>query len=133
MNIISEAIKAKPNSAVLEWLERNSRALYLTSITIEELRFGALMMPKGRKRNALEEWINSLSATFSQKNLSFDTQAGEICASFHEKAISGGRVSNIEDLMVASIAKREGFCIATRNVRDFEYLDIGLVNPLEAS
>ncbi len=130
-NVISEAIKADPNPVVLVWLEQNSRSLYLTSITIEELRFGALMLPKGKKRKALEAWIDSLSADFSQKILSFDTPATEICAGFHEKAISSGKTPSIEDLMIASIAKREGLCIATRNVKDFEYLDIELVNPFK--
>lgn len=130
-NIISEAIKADPNPAVLAWLEQNSRALYLTSITIEELRFGALMLPKGKRRKALEEWIDSLSAGFSQKIFSFDALAAEICAGFHEKAISSGKTPSIEDLIIASIAKRKGFCLATRNVKDFEYLDIDLVNPFE--
>lgn len=130
-NIISEAIKADPNPAVLAWLEQNSCALYLTSITIEELRFGALMLPKGKRRKALEEWIDSLSAGFSQKIFSFDAPAAEICAGFHEKAISSGKTPSIEELIIASIAKREGLCLATRNVKDFEYLDINLVNPFE--
>lgn len=131
-NIISEAIKAKPDPNVTTWLEKNSRTLYLTSITIEELRFGALMMPKGKKRKALEEWIDSLSIAFYQKILSFDARAAETCAIFHERAISNGRTPSIEDLMIASIAQSEGLAVATRNVKDFEYLDIDLANPFEA-
>lgn len=131
-NIISEVIKAKPDPNAIAWLDRNSRMLYLTSITLEELRFGALMMPMGKKRKALEEWIDSLSVVYSQKILSFDAPSAEICASFHEKAVSLGRTPSIEDLMIASIAQKEGFCVATRNMKDFEYLDIDLVNPFEA-
>ena len=131
-NVISESIKPSPNSAAISWLESNSKSLYLTSITIEELRFGALMMPKGKKRKVLEGWIDSLSQTFSRKILSFDIQAAEVCAKFHEKAISSGRTPTIEDLMIAAIAKCNGCIVVSRNVKDFEYLDIEVINPFDA-
>lgn len=130
-NVISESIKAKPNKAAIEWLSEHSRTLYLTSITIEELRFGELMMPKGKKRTALQEWIDSLIQQYSSSILDFDATAAEICATFHERAISAGFSPSIEDLMIASIAKTNDAVVVTRNVKDFEYLDVEVLNPFQ--
>lgn len=130
-NVISESIKPSPNSAAIEWLNANSRSLYLSTITIEELRFGELMMPKGKKRKALSSWIDSLEHSFSQSILDFDIKAANTCAQFHEIAISHGRTPTIEDLMIASIAQVNHMTIATRNVKDFDYLNIKVLNPFE--
>lgn len=130
-NVISESIKAEPNKAATEWLSEHSQTLYLTSITIEELRFGELMMPKGKKRAALQKWIDSLMEQYSNSILNFDASAAEICAAFHEQAISSGFSPSVEDLMIASIAKANDAIVVTRNVKDFEYLDVEVVNPFQ--
>lgn len=130
-NVISEAMKAKPNPSVLSWMEQNSSSLFLTSITIEELRFGQLMMPEGKRRAVLKSWIDSLLVDFERNILDFEATSAEICAAFHDKAISIGRTPTIEDLMIASIAKTNGCAVVTCNTKDFDYLDIKLVNPFK--
>ncbi len=131
-NVISEICKKKPNPAVLAWLNNHDEGLYLSSITIEELRFGELMMPQGKKRDALHHIINSLVENYAGHVLPFDSDAAEVCAAFHRHAIATGKTPTIEDLMIASIANTKGLVIATRNVCDFEYLDIAIENPFEA-
>lgn len=130
-NVISESIKAKPDPAAMEWFSSHAASLYLTSITVEELRFGEFMMPKGKKRKALREWIDSLVQQYSTSILDFDAASAEVCAKFYEQAISAGFTPTIEDLMIASIAQENDAVLATRNVKDFEYLDVELVNPFE--
>ena len=130
-NVISEVCKKEPNSAVLEWLNNHDGGLYLSSITIEELRFGELMMPRGKKRDALHRIIDGLVENYIGRVLSFDSDAAEVCAAFHEQAISSGRTPTIEDLMIAAIANTNDLVITTRNVRDFEYLGIEIENPFE--
>lgn len=130
-NVISEAIKAKPDPAAMEWLSSHAASLCLTSITVEELRFGEFMMPKGKKRKALREWIDSLVQQYAASILDFDVASAEICAKFYEQAISAGFTPTIEDLMIAGIAHENEAVLVTRNVKDFEYLDVEVINPFE--
>lgn len=128
-NVISEVCKKEPSESVLNWLNQNANDLYLSVVTIEEMRFGQLMMPKGKKRTTLEQMIDSLLESYATKMLSFDPCAAAQCAIFHEKAISSGYSPSIEDLMIASIAHVNDLVVVTRNTRDFDYLDIELLDP----
>ena len=128
-NVISEVCKKEPNEAVLNWLGQNATDLYLSVVTIEEMRFGQFMMPKGKKQAALKQMIDSLLETYATKMLSFDPHAAAQCAIFHEQAISSAYSPSIEDLMIASIAHVNDLVVVTRNTRDFDYLDIELLDP----
>ena len=130
-NVISEVCKKEPNSAVLAWLNYHDEGLCLSSITIEELRFGELMMSHGKKRDALQRIITNLIENYAGRVFPFDSNAAEVCAAFHERAINAGRTPTIEDLMIAAIAQTNDLVLTTRNVRDFEYLDIEIENPFE--
>ena len=130
-NVVSEACKKEPASHVVDWLSRNASNLYLSVVTIEEMRFGELMMPKGKRRAKLSKMIDGLVASYIGKILCFDIAAAEKCAEFHELAISSGRTPTIEDLMIAAIAQVNSLTVATRNVRDFDYLGIPIFNPYE--
>lgn len=128
-NIISETMKPKADPNVLLWMADHQDDALLSVITIEELRFGELMMPRGKKRAQLNRLIDTLITSYAAKTLPFDTASAELCAAFHERAITAGRTPTIEDLMIAAIATTNGCTLATRNVKDFDYLDIPLVNP----
>lgn len=130
-NVVSEICKKSPDANVMEWLGSHEE-LNISVITIEEMRFGELMMPKGKKRKKLHEMIDSLVVSYSANTLTFDVRAAEQCAVFHERAISLGRTPTIEDMMIAAIAKVNDMVLVTRNIRDFEYLDIGILNPFNS-
>lgn len=130
-NVVSEICKKSPDANVMEWLGSHEE-LNISVITIEEMRFGELMMPKGKKRKKLHEMIDSLVDSYSANTLVFDIYAAEQCAIFHENAISFGRTPTIEDMMIASIAKVNDMVLVTRNIRDFEYLDIQIFNPFNS-
>ncbi len=128
-NVVSEVCKKEPNGSVLNWLDQNANDLYLSVVTIEEMRFGQLMMAKGKRRTALKQMIDSLLETYATKMLSFDPHAAAQCAILHEQAISSGYSPSIEDLMIASIAHVNDLVVVTRNTRDFDYLGIELLDP----
>lgn len=130
-NIISETAKEIPNPAVITWMKENANDLFLTSITVEELRFGEYLLPEGKRREALKEWIDSLLFDYSESIFDFDVRAADACAKFHEQAIASGHTPTIEDLMIAGIAKTNNAVVVTRNIRDFEYLDVPLINPFD--
>ncbi len=74
-NVVSETMKREPNPDVMNWLSNHETKLFLTSITVEEMRFGQLMMPAGKRREKLRESIDSLITEYASKILAFDTAA----------------------------------------------------------
>lgn len=128
-NVVSEICKKEPSAQVMDWLSVHANSLFLSVVTVEEMRFGELMMPEGKRRAKLGQMIDALVRSYAGKMLSFDTAAAEQCAVLHEKAISSGRTPTIEDLMIAAIAQTNGLTVATRNIRDFEYLGVLVLDP----
>ena len=130
-NIISEFMTSPPVSSVLEWLNaQDSLSLYLTTISIAEIGFGLRIMPIGKRRSMLEEQFEQFVTTaFESRILSFDEAAarkyGEIKG--HRKEI--GRPLSDLDGQIAAIAQANGFVIATRNTKDFEFCGVELINP----
>ncbi len=132
-NVISELTKKEANRNVLTWLSAHDDELYLTSITIEEMRFGALMLAPGKRKTALSNTIEQIVEGYSHRTLSFDASAAEVCAHLHFEAIKKGRTPSIEDLMIAALCVTHDAVLVTRNVRDFSYLDIPLIDPFKDS
>ena len=125
-NVISELVKKEPSPNVLGWCESHEDELALT-----EMHFGALMLPEGKRRTKLLETIAQIIDVYESRTFSFDARAALECARLHRKAIAAGRTPTIEDLMNAAICICQDATLATRNVRDFDYLGIRLVNPFE--
>ena len=130
-NVVSELMKPQMSDAVVDWFQDNEGDVYLTSITVKELYFGMLRLPDGRRKERLREAITGIVMDCADKTLPFDAYSGFICAQLHERALSRGRASTIEDLMIAAICQRNECILATRNVKDFDYLGVDVVNPFE--
>lgn len=131
-NVISELCKKQPNENVISWFSDPSNVFYISAITIEELRFGEFMMPKGKKREQLHGMIDLLLAEYGSDALAFGAEEADLCAAFHERAIHEGRTPTFEDLAIASIAKTNSLVVATRNTVDFDHLDVDVFNPFDA-
>lgn len=130
-NVISELMRAEPNSHVLEWVDaRKANNLAITSIAIAEIKRGILRLPEGKRQNTLNKnFLEFVKNAFVGRVLSFDEQSaylyGEI-ASEREKA---GFNTDAVDLMIAAIAKKNKASIATRNVKDFKDCGVKIINP----
>ena len=130
-NVISELVKKEPSPSVLDWCESHEDELALTVVTIEEIHFGALMLSEGKRRAKLLETIAQIIDVYESRTFSFDAQAALECARLHRKAIAAGRTPTIEDLMIAAICVCQDATLTTRNVKDFDYLGVRLVDPFE--
>lgn len=131
-NVVSELVKAEPAAEVIAWMEENGSKSFISSITIEELRFGVLFLPEGKRKRKLTGAIDLLIESYASSTWSFDALAAEQCAQFHAFAIQHGRTPAIEDLMIASIARCRDVPVVTRNVKDFSYLGVKVVNPFSS-
>lgn len=130
-NVVSELMRPQPSENVIDWFYDHEGQVWLTSITVKELYFGMLRLPEGKRKERLRQAITSIVTDCSSKTYSFDAFSAFLCAELHEQALSQGKAPTIEDLMIAAICKRNDCVLATRNVKDFDYLAIDVVNPFE--
>ena len=132
-NVVSEAMKAAPNPAVLAWLdEQAAETLYLSSVTLAELLFGIGVLPAGRRKEALTQMLDGLLALFEDRVLAFDTDAARRYADLAVTARAVGKGFPTPDGYIAAIAKARGFTVATRDVAPFKAASLNVINPWEA-
>ncbi len=130
-NIISEVMKPAPDPMVLAWFnQQKTSSLYLTTITIAEIRYGIQALPLGKRSLLLTEGFNALlSAAFESRILIFDeaaaNQYGEVMGIRKEI----GRPLDSLDGQIIAIARANTSAVATRNTRDFDHCGLTLINP----
>jgi predicted nucleic acid-binding protein len=134
-NIISNVVKPTPSASLLAWLSnQRDQDLFLTALTIAEIRRGLLEMPDGRKRRALEKWFagpEGPQALFAGRVLPFDQKAAMIWARLMAEGSSIGRPRSVLDMIIAAIAEASGCIIVTDNECDFAGLET--INPMRAA
>jgi hypothetical protein len=130
-NAISEPLRATGDPAVLTWLDQQDvETLYLTAITVAELRFGIAVLPSGKKRQRLEdEFEQHILSLFEGRILPFDEAVTTTYAEIRAKAKSTGKAIGMADAFIAAIAVHHGFTIATRDVSPFKFAGIPVINP----
>lgn len=130
-NIVSEAMKPSPTRAVVTWLnEQETSSLFLTTVTIAEVRYGLRVLPQGKRRRALKDGFERiLTEAFEGRILSFDEPAAREYGNVMSHRKELGRPLSILDGQIAAIARATGFGVATRNTRNFAECGLKLVNP----
>ena len=133
-NIISNVVKPQPSEALLAWWAgQRDKDLFISALTIAEIRRGILEKPRGKKRDALDAWFSGPEGPqelFAGRILSFDDKAGLIWARLMADGKAAGRPRSALDMIVAAVAETNGCVVVTDNERDFDGLDI--INPMRA-
>ncbi len=130
-NVVSEWVKPHPNKSVVDWLSKiDENRVFISVITLVELRYGIECMPAGARRHQLDVWVaNKLTARFEGRILGIDTNIADSWGRSMAHIKSTGRSVELMDTAIAAIAKFHGLTLVTRNVADFESLGIKLLNP----
>jgi predicted nucleic acid-binding protein len=130
-NVISELWKVEPNPNVLAWIDAQIvETLYLSAITVAELRFGLATMPEGKRRTIYQERLeNTVLPTFADRVLPFDLEASQAYADLMSRARVGGKAIGKADGYIAAIAIASGLMVATRDISPFEAAGLKIVNP----
>ena len=130
-NVVSELLRPSPESAVETWVgNRRATDLYFSAIGEAELRYGVAILPAGRRQTALASAIEAiLREDFEDRILPFDSGAAREYADIAAARRSAGRIVPPADCQIAAIARSRDMAVATRNVRDFDDIDIEIVNP----
>lgn len=130
-NVVSALMRPDPEMPVVKWLDGQPRAsIWITSITVMEIRYGLQIMPRGRRRDTMLQLIEKLMVEKIEGRVApFDVgaaqQAGDLMASRKAK----GRMGDIRDTMIAGIALATGAALATRNTTHFADLSVPVINP----
>jgi predicted nucleic acid-binding protein len=134
-NVISNVTKPSPSTALLAWMaEQADTDLFISALTIAEIRRGLLEKPKGKKRTLLEAWFigpEGPLALFAGRVLPFDEKAGLIWARLIADGTAKRRPRSALDMIIAACAEANGCVVVTDNEKDFTGLKF--VNPLRAS
>ena len=132
-NIVSELINKLPNQKVTAWVKDIDRKnLYLSVITIGEIRKGVEKLPKSSRRKNIQDWFEKeLLIGFEERILPLDLSVillwGELVGELEKK----GRKLPTLDSLIAATTKYHNYTLVTRNIKDFDGIDIMLFNPFE--
>jgi hypothetical protein len=126
-NVLSELTKPAPDPGVMAWLDAHHRDIAIDPVILGELRFGILMLPKGKKRSDLERWFNT--GVHRLRCLAWDADTGLAWAELLARLRSAGKAMPINDSMIAATAIVHGLVVATRNRSDFVNAGVRIVDP----
>jgi toxin FitB len=131
-NILSNVTKPAPSEPLLAWMAvQTDTDLFISSLTVAEIRRGVLEKPAGKKRDQLEAWFSGPEgpqALFAGRILAFDEKSGLIWARLMADGRAKGRPRSGLDMIIAAVAEANGCIVVTDNEKDFDGFDI--VNPL---
>jgi predicted nucleic acid-binding protein len=130
-NVLSEPTKATPNRRCLEWLKRHEREIAVDPIVLGEIRFGILLLAKGRRRRKLEQWFDA--GVQLLQCLSWEAETGLRWAALLATLRQTGRAMPIKDSLIAATALVHGLTVATRNRSDFEKAGVKVLDPFQTT
>ena len=133
-NVVSEVMRTDGEQCVLDWLDQQpGSSVWITSITLMEIRYGLESMPQGRKREEITESFELfLSKAIEERIAAFDGEAARYAANLMALRKNRGRPGELKDTMIAGIALATRATLATRNTAHFEDLSVPVVNPWTA-
>ena len=131
-NVVSELSKIRPAPSVLDFMS-DREDLWLSAIVVQELELGVQVLPNGSRHDELRAWLSQLLTDFSSHILPIECGEAEWAATFRASAYRNGRQLSLADALIAGTAKTKDLHVATRDLKDFGGLDIGVFNPWEIS
>jgi len=126
-NVLSEPTKPTPDPRVVEWLRAHEPDIAVDPIILGELRFGILILPKGKKRIALERWFDAGAGRLHC--LPWDADTGLKWAELLARLRRTGKAMPIKDSLIAATAASHNLAVATRNRTDFVNAGVRVVDP----
>lgn len=126
-NVLSEATRPDPRPAVVAWLRRHERAIAVDPVILGEIRFGILLLPRGKRRARLERWFDE--GVRRIHCIPWEAETGMRWAELLARLRASGRAMPVKDSLIAATALAHRLAVATRNVSDFEKAGCDVVNP----
>jgi len=128
--VISELVRPTPNEAVINWMIHipNER-LFLSVITIGEIRKGITKLPESKKKNQLTNWLNTLLEDYQARIYPINLTVAENWGIIQGKADNNGTPVASVDSLIAAVAQTYNLIVVTRNENDFASTNVTILNP----
>ena len=128
-NILSEGTKPNPSPVLERWLAaQTDTSLFISTMTLAELRYGILLKDHGKKRTELENWFEQTKVFFDGRVLPFEANAAMVWAELMRQGKAHGRPRDTTDTIIAATALAHDCVVVTANTRDFD--DVETLNPM---
>jgi len=130
-NVVSDLRKPRPNPGLASWItSADEETLFLSVLSIGELRIGITVQTDAKKRAALETWfISDLIPRFQGRILAFDLDVAQEWGRIEGRArLSSGKLP-VVDSQLAATALHHGLTLVTNNEGDFSRTGASILNP----
>lgn len=133
-NCVSEVVRRNPEPRVMDWMGAVDEALlYLSVLTLGEIRKGIAALSQSNRRTRLEAWLEvELRARFSGRILPIDVDVADRWGLLAADAKRRGRLLSAIDGLLAATALHHNLTIVSRNVSDFKSTQVPILNPWDA-
>lgn len=130
-NVVSEWVRPRPNAGVVAWLaEADEDRVFISVVTLAELRYGIDRMPVGQRRRRLDEWLRGeLPVRFEGRVLPVDAAIADAWGRLMALREATGRPIAVADGFIAATVEEHDLTLVTRNVADFERTVRAVMNP----
>ena len=128
-NVLSEPTRPRPQPGVVSWLRRHERSICVDPVILGEVRFGILLLPRGKRRKRLDEWFEE--GVRKLHCLPWEAETGLRWAELLAHLRKAGRAMPVKDSMIAATALANRLTVVTRNVTAFGHADCPVVNPFD--
>jgi toxin FitB len=129
--VVSEWVKSRPNRGVATWLAQvDEDRVFISVVTLAELRYGIERMPAGSRRKRLDQWLrDELPLRFEGRVLSIDPIVADGWGKVVARSEAAGRPISAMDALIAATAETHDMTLVTRNTSDFEASLRLIINP----
>ncbi|MFJ2488328.1 type II toxin-antitoxin system VapC family toxin [Pseudomonas sp. NPDC087639] len=130
-NVLSEFMRAEPAARVLDWVDAQpAMDLAISAVTVAEILHGIARLPSGKRKQKLEAHAMAMfEEDFAGRILPFDAHAAVEYATLVADCEAKGRAVSMADAQIAAICRAHGASIATRNVKDFAFSGVEVIDP----
>ena len=130
-NVLSEGMKPRPNAGVVTWLATvDEDRVYISVVTLTELRYGTERMAAGSRRKRLEDWLQrELPIRFDGRILPVDETIADGSGRIVARSEAAGRPIEVIDAFLAATAEVHRLTLVTRNQSDFQAVLKTTLNP----
>ena len=128
-NVISEPTRVRAEPSVVKWIADHDGQSALSTVVLGEIAAGIERIKPDLRAKRLTEFLETTRHQYTGRTYPFDVESAMIYGEIMGQAHRNGRIMKAPDAMIAAITLRHGGTLATRNVVDFEFLKMKVVNP----
>lgn len=128
--VLSETRNKRPNREVVQWLsEQDPNTLFVSTISIGEIKNGICALGDTRKARELSGWLSDIERDFASRILSVNVTVAECWGEIMADASAAGYPRPPIDALIAATAKVDDLTLVTRNITDMAHTGVRLLNP----